>query len=191
MSGTMHPERQIELYSWDSRARAWSGPDQIVYSLKGSRRILDRLREGNGSWRGELRPQSAGLAALPLWAQVRDLGDVCLGTLDLQGNPGGLIEAVLVVPAERRPRLRAELAFEFTAFLRFLEGPVSLGSELAFHDGLERLLREAPSGATIVLSVETRFTEPDEHLLIALACERLSMSMVAWAGEKRAVQVRP
>jgi hypothetical protein len=191
MSGTTQPGRRIELYSWDSRSRAWSGPDEIAYSLKGSRRILDRLREGNGSWRGELRPQSAGLPALPLWAHIRDLGDVCLGTLDLEGNRGGLIEAVLVIPPERRPQLRAELAFEFTAFLRFLEGPVSHGSELAFHDGLERLLKEAASGATIVISVETRFTEPDEHLLIALACERLSMSMVAWVAEKRAAESRP
>ena len=186
MATAIHPERRIELYSWDSRSRSWSGPDEIGYTLKGSRRILDRLREGNGSWRGELRLQTAGIPAVTFWAQVRDLGDVYLATLDLGEYPGGPLETILVVPAERRARLRGEFAFEFTAFLRFLEGPASHGAEFAFHDGLERLLREAPSAAMIVISVETRFTSPDEHLLTAQAGERLIMSMVAWAAEAQA-----
>ncbi len=179
-------ERRIELYTWDSRGRMWSGPDEIAYSLKGSRRILDGLRELNGSWHGDLELKAPGLPSMKLFAYVRDLGDSCMATLDLEGMSGGPAEVLLVVPAERRAELRLEFAFEFTAFLRFLEGPVSQGTEQALHDGVDRILRDAAQETTIVISVETRFIASDVHILTAHACERLAMGMVAWAREEHA-----
>ena len=179
-------ERRIELHTWDSRGRGWSGPDEISYSLTGSRRILDRLRELNGSWHGDLEFKAPDLPAMKFFAHVHDLGDSCLATLDLEGVPGGPVEILLVVPAERRLKIRPEFAFEFTAFTRFLEGPASQGTEQALHDGIERILMEAPQDTTVVISVETRFIAPDVHILTAQACERLAMSMVAWASEDHA-----
>jgi hypothetical protein len=64
----------------------------------------------------------------------RTVGDAGLAVIDLEGSPGGPLEVTLVVPAHRRTRVRRDFAFEFAAFLRFLEGPESSGSELAIHD---------------------------------------------------------
>ena len=182
----MQSERYIELHGWDSRNQAWSGPDELSYSLKGGRRILDGLREGGGCWHGELRVKAPQVPPLTFYAQVYDLGDGCVATLDMEGSPGGPLEVVLVIPAERRSMVRPEMAFEFAAYLRFLEGPVSRGSEMAIFDRVERTLRETDARTTIVFSMETRFAGPEVHILTAQACERLAMAMVAWAGEKHA-----
>ena len=186
MSGNKQDRRRICLYAWDGSSQSWSGPDELGCALKGNRRILGRLREAGASWQGELRIHTAGFPAVTFRVQLRDLGDACLAALDMEGGGGGPSHAILVIPEARRGRLRPEMAFEFTAFLRFLSGPPGHGSDLAFHDGLERALREAEPGATIVISAETGVTSADERLLTAEACERLTMSMVAWAAGRDA-----
>jgi hypothetical protein len=89
-----------------------------------------------------------------------------------------------VVPVERRPRIRPELAFEFVSFLRFLEGAQSLGTEMAIHDHIQHALAGPAPPATLVFSIETRTVAPDTHLLIAQQTEKLAMSMIQWMAEK-------
>ncbi len=175
---------RIELHGWDSRSQSWHGPDEISFSAAGTARILNQLRELHGSWHGKLRTQGPDVPALTLCAQIYDLGDVGLATVDMEGSPGGPIEIALVVPSARRGRLRPELAFEFASFLRFLEGPQSQGAEMAIHDHIERAIKESDPASTLVISVDTRSVAPEAHILIAATAEKLTMTLIAWMAEK-------
>jgi hypothetical protein len=129
----------------------------------------------------------AGQLALDFCASIYDLGDAGVAIIDLESAPGGPLEVTLVVPAHRRARVRNDFAFEFAAFLRFLEGPESSGSELAIHDHIHRVLRETGAATTLVFSIETRFLESEVQILIAEQVERLAISMIAWMTEKDAM----
>ena len=176
----------IEWHGWDSTSSAWYGPDELSHSLAGCRSILARLRRFSGSWYGRLGAQAPDGLPLSLFASVHDLGDTGLAALDLEGVAGGPLEVVLVAPPVRRPKLRAELAFEFASYLRFLEGAQSSGRELALYEYIERVLTEPAGPNTLVFSIETRPMDPDVQFLISEQAERLVMSMVAWMAEKDA-----
>ena len=176
--------RPIQLHGWDARLHAWHGPDELTFKLTGCRRILGKLRQLPGSWYGRLRAEIPGGVPLSFCASIHDLGDAGLASLDLDGSPYGPMEVLLVVPAQRRSKIRPELAFEFVAFLRFLEGPESVGAEMAIHDYIERVLREAGERESLIFSIETRSVEPEVRILISQQAERLAMSMIAWMAEK-------
>ena len=177
----------VALHGWDSRGQVWHGPDELAYTLSGSREILRKLRPLAGSWHGRLHAQMAGELALDFCASIYDLGDAGVAIIDLETAPGGPLEVTLVVPAHRRARVRNDFAFEFAAFLKFLEGPESSGSELAIHDYIHRVLRETDAATTLVFSIETRFLESEVQILIAEQVERLAISMIAWMTEKDAL----
>ncbi len=180
---TPHQGR-IELHGWDSEEQAWHGPDEISFQLAGSRRLLSRLRELHGCWHGKIRAQGPGVPPLTFCAQIYDLGDAGLATLDMEGSPGGPLEIVLVVPAGRRHKLRQELPFEFASFVRFLGGPSPEGWELAVHDHVERALAETDPATTIVFAFETRMVPPEVHILVAGETEKLIMALIAWMAEE-------
>ena len=142
------------------------------------------MRELAGCWHGKLRAHGPGAPPLTLCAQIYDLGDAGLATVDMEGSPGGPLEIVLVVPAARRSRIRPELSFEFASYTRFLEGAESQGTEIAIHDHVERTLHETDPATTVVISVETRFVPSEVRVLIADAAERLTMALIAWLEEK-------
>jgi hypothetical protein len=127
-----------------------------------------------------------GQLSVDFWASIHDLGDAGLAVIDLEGSPGGPLEVILVVPAHRRARVRKDFAFEFAAFLRFLEGPESSGSELAIHDYIHRVLHETGAATNLVFSIETSFLEREVQILIAEQVERLAIGMIAWIAEKDA-----
>ena len=186
MPDTVQHQPYVALHGWDSRGQEWHGPDELAYTLSGSRQILRKLRPLASSWHGRLHAQMPGHLSLNLCASIHDLGDAGLAVIDLEGSPGGPLEVTLVVPAHRRTRVRKEFAFEFAAFLRFLEGPESSGSELAIHDYIQRVLRETDAATTLVFSIETRYLEREVQILIAQQVERLAISMIAWMTEKDA-----
>jgi len=180
----------IEWHGWDSTSGAWHGPDELDFSLAGCRGILGRLRQFSSSWTGRLGVPAAGRMPLSLWASVRDLGDAGLAVLDADGSPGGPLEVVLVAPVQRRPRLRAELAFEFVSYLTFLEGAASSGRELVLHEYIERTLAEPAGAGALIFSIENRPLEPDVQYLVSEQAERLAMSMIAWMAERDGLDLR-
>ncbi|MBZ5584965.1 MAG: hypothetical protein LAQ30_22695 [Acidobacteriia bacterium] len=182
---------RIELHGWDSRSRAWHGPDEISFTLAGTRRILNKLRELAGCWHGKLQAQGPGVPPLTFCAQIYDLGDAGLATVDMEGSPAGPLEIMLAIPPQRRARLRPELAFEFASYLRFLEGPESQGVEMAIHDHVENAIRESDPATTLLISVEMRFLTPEVHILVADAAGKLAMSLIAWLAEKDGVAAVP
>ena len=175
---------RIELHGWDSQGQAWHGPDELAYSLTGCRTIVRKLRELRGSWHGRLRSQVPGEPTLSFCGAIHDLGDAGLAMVDMEGTAAGPLELILVIPAHRRQLVRTEFAFEFTAFVRFLEGRASAGSEMAIHDYVHRVLQEAGAEKTLVFSIETRFVVPEVRILISQQAERLAMSMIAWLSER-------
>ncbi len=186
MSEIMRREGLVELHGWDSLARAWHGPTELTFTLRGCGRILSQLREMPGSWYGKLRTEAPGELPLDFHVSIHDLCDAGLALLDIEGSSGGPLEVILAIPAQRRARIRPEMAFEFVAFLGFLRGLENPGSEMAMHDYIQRVLGEADELSTLVFSIETRFVVPESRLLISEQAERLAMSMIAWMAEKDA-----
>jgi len=170
---------QMEVYGWDSDAFAWFGPTQLSFRPAACRHMIRQLVEAAGSWHGLLRSRVPGEPSFDFRASFHDLGDAGLGTIDLDGSPGGPLEVLLVIPAARRARLRPELAFEFASFLRFLDGPETAGAELPIHDHVQRVL-ELPAGpATLVFSIETRSVLPEVRLHLSQQAEKLITAIAA------------
>lgn len=183
---TIAEQPRIELHGWDPQLRAWHGPDELAFRLNGSRRILQKLRQLQGSWYGRLRAQVQGPLSFSFCGAIHDLGDAGVATIDLEGSPAGPLSVLLVVPAQRRARVRQDFAFEFVSFLRFQEGRESSGSEYPIHEYVHRVLAESGPATTLVFSIETRFVEPEVMILLSEQVERLTMSMIAWMAEKDA-----
>lgn len=168
----------VEIHGWDARERQWHAPAILEHSLKGCGTLARKMRQFSGSWHGKLSADIPGEPRLSFFACVHDLGDCGLGALDLDGMDGGPLQFVLAVPAHRRGSTRDELAFEFTSYVRFLEGAQSRGSEMALHDYIEQALR-APGSGHLVFSVESRPLLPEMQLLVSQQAERLAMGIVA------------
>lgn len=174
----------MEHHGWDPSLSAWYGPDEFEYSLSGCQTILSKLRALPGSWYGRLRSPLPGGLPVSFWVTARDLEDAGLVTLDMEGLHGGPLQSMLIVPAQRRCRVRSELAFEFVSFLRFLEGPASAGDELAIQDYMERVITGGDKSKTLVFSVESRFVPDDARLALLEQSDRLASSMIAWLAER-------
>jgi hypothetical protein len=186
MSEIVQREGRVELHGWDSRAGAWHGPTELTFTLRGCGRILSQLRELPGSWYGKLRTEAPEELPLSFHVSIHDLWDAGLALLDIEGSPGGPLEVIIAIPAQRRARIRPDLAFELVAFLSFLKGLENPGSEMAIHDYVQRVLEESDATSTLVFSIETRFVVPESRMLISEQAERLAMSMIAWMAEKDA-----
>jgi hypothetical protein len=174
----------IELHGWDAATQSWHGPDELAYNLAPCRGILNRLRKLSGSWYGRLRSHQRHELMLNFCASIHDLGDAGLAVIDMEGSPGGPLQIILVVPAQRLPRVRPDLAFEFVSFVRFLEGPETVGSELAIHDYIQNVLARVAEPKTLVFSLESRYVLPEYHIVLSEQAEKLAMSMIAWTAEK-------
>ena len=176
----------IELHGWDARARAWHGPTPLQFSTRDCAKLIDKLRGSTGCWYGRLYADLPGEPRLSFCACIHDLGDAGLGTLDLEGTEGGPLQFLLVAPARRRHKLRADMAFEFVAFVRFLAGPESVGDELALHDYIERALEGSPD-TTLVFSVETQVLLPEVQILLAQQAERLTFGILAALAKEESI----
>jgi hypothetical protein len=184
------PQPVIELHGWDARTQSWHGPDELAYNVAPCRRILNQLRTLPGSWHGRLQSRRWSGLTLSFCASIHDLGDVGLGVIDMDGSPGGPLQIILAVPAQRLPEVRTDLAFEFVSFVRFLEGRETVGSELAIHDYIQRVLHEAAGPRTLVFSIENRHVLPEYHIVLSEQAEKLAISMIARMAEKDAARAQ-
>ena len=169
---------------------SWHGPDELDYSLAGCQGIVTRLRALPGAWYGRLRTQAPGGLPLTFWGTARDMDDAGLATLDLEGSEGGPLLSMLIVPAQRRHLVRGDLAFEFVSYLRFLEGQVGAGAEMAIHDHIEQHLSGADRLKTLVFSVESRFVEDETRIALCEQADRLAVSLIASMAERDAVRIQ-
>ncbi len=126
---------------------------------------------------------------MPLSTTVRDLGDCALATIDTDGVNPGPLAILAVIPAHRRASMRAEFAFELTAFFRFFQGPCPTGSEVAIHDHVQQVL-EADREQSLVFALCSLECTGDLGIAVSECIEPLSISILQWVLNRDAIANR-
>ena len=171
----------VQLYGWDSRTETWHGPTELSRKNPAGRRFGDTLRRASDtSWHGQLAcPGAPGEPGGRFFAVINDLGDSATAMIYGDSSRTGPLEIVAVVPAERRARLRAEFAFEFVAYARFLR-TISEGAELAVHDHLGAALSETGTQDSLVFSISTGLGISDFDDMLSRCTEKVALGMLEW-----------
>ncbi len=166
----------VELYGWESEGQFWHGPTELA---GGQTRRFDALDRACALCAWKTKSRSPDGLSLTLATTVRDLGDCALATIDVNRYCPGPASIVVAVPAHRRHLVRPEFAFELTAFVRFLEGPNTAGSELLIHDQIERVLanERRPS---VVFALCSTDCSGDVSIAISEHIEQLATALVHW-----------
>src|SRR5438477_321809 len=101
-----------------------------------SKRLLTALRSAPGmSWYGPVNCLSGREPVTRLFVWVHKFADCATAMIYCDESTTGPAEILVVLPAQRRSRLRPEFVFEFLSFVRFL-GAVDAGAELHVHDAI-------------------------------------------------------
>ena len=175
----------VHLYGWDCETQSWNGPNELEYTLQGARRILQKLRNAPGAWYGKLSCSVPDEPPLSFHTIIHDLGDAGLALIDMEDSTSGPMEVLAVIPNQRLARIRPDFAFEFLAFLRFLGGHASIGSELTIHDYIQNTL-DTDRESSLIFSINIGSIVPEVDIVLSRHIERLSMSMLQWLSEKDA-----
>jgi hypothetical protein len=138
------------------------------------------------SWYGPVNCGSAGEAPTRFFSVIHALCDCAVATIYCHDSRTGPVEIVAVVPPEMRARLRADFAFEFVAFARFL-GALSEEAALTVHDQMEAAIRESESSEALVFSIGTGLWNSDLDHVLSCCVEKIALSMLEWVGETAAV----
>jgi hypothetical protein len=120
----------------------------------------------------------AGLT-IRYFALVNDLTDCAIASIYCDESKVGPAEVVAVVPACRRDRLRAEFAFEFLAFARFL-GLVTGGAELEVHDAVAAAVAESAASTTLVFSISSGLLPREIDPLLSCCVEEVAATLHEW-----------
>lgn len=178
----------IALYGWESAGEYWHGPtewDPADPNL--GPEVLDPAR-GFCSWKRNC-PVTDRLQ-MALATTVRDLGDCALATIDTDGVDPGPLTILAVIPAHRRTVVRAEFAFELTAFFRFFQGPCPTGSEVVMHDHIHQVL-DADREISLVFALCSPECTGDLGIAVSEYIEPVSLSILQWLSNRDAVATRP
>jgi hypothetical protein len=174
---------KVQLYGWDARSASGNGPDELRVTNTGSQRLLEALRGAPGrSWYGPVNCAAAGEPAGRFFAVVHQLGDCATAMVYCDESKAGPAELVVVIPAERRSRLRAEFAFEFVAFASFL-GCIGAGADLAVHDWIAGAISETGPSDALVLSIGTGLWTIDRDYMLSRCVEKVAIAMLLWLRE--------
>lgn len=130
------------------------------------------------SWYGAINCGPREMAAR-FFVLVHDLSDCGVASIYCDESKTGPAEIVVVIPAERRMRLREDFAFELLAFARFL-GAVDAGDELEVHDAIAGVLAGGCDGETVVLSLGGGLWHDDFDLALSRCVERVAMTLARW-----------
>jgi hypothetical protein len=168
------------LYGWDAPTATWHGPNQLGCCAAPNRRLLKGLRAAHGpSWYGGLRCSMSDGPANRYFAFVHDLSDCAVASIYCDETKTGPAEIVAVLPASRRSRLRAEFAFEFLAFTRFL-GSVTSGAELEVHDAIAAAIANCAPSTTLVFSISSGLLPAELDPVISCCVEEVAVTLHQW-----------
>jgi hypothetical protein len=170
----------MQLYGWDSRTELWHGPNEFGTRAASSQPVLNALCAVSGkSWYGPVNCSSAGEPPARFFAIVHDLSDCAVATIYCDESKTGPAEILAVLPPERRPLLRAEFAFEFLAFARFLAS-VSAGAELQLCNGIDMAIADASGPDTLVFSVSSGMWPCDQDYHLSQCVEKIAVALRQW-----------
>src|SRR5215831_15879672 len=102
----------VHLYGWDSRSQLWHGPNELAECAPDKRLLHSLYAAPGSSWYGPVNCCDGGR----FFALVHDLSDCAMAALYCDESKAGPAEILVVIPADRRSRLRAEFSFEFLSF---------------------------------------------------------------------------
>ena len=174
---------QVQLYGWDSLTQSWHGPNELYLPNSGTQRLLESLRNAPGkSWYGPVPCSTSGEKANRFFAVVHELQDCAVALLYCDESKAGPAEVVLVIPADRRSRVRAEFAFEFVAFAGFL-GCLGQGADMAVHDRITAALAETGDSDSLVFSITTGVWASDLDDVLSRCVEKTAVAMLRWLEE--------
>jgi hypothetical protein len=92
----------------------------------------------------------------------------------------GPAEVVVVVPANRRDRLRPDFAFELVAYTGFLGCLGGAESSMAVHEHIAGALAETGRGESLVFSITTGLWDSDRDLVLSRCVEKIALAMLQW-----------
>jgi hypothetical protein len=177
-------ERRIQLYGWDAQRKTWHGPNELGAAPAGNHRLVEALKNAPAkSWYGPVHCTASGEPRSRFFAVAHALADCAMAMVYCGESKTGPAEIVLVIPAERRARLRPEFAFEFVAFAGFLGSLGSLGADLAVHDHIINALAESGREDSLVFSISTGLADSERDLMLSRCVEKLAVAMLEWMGD--------
>lgn len=172
----------IQLYGWDARSRTWHGPNEFCDDSMPDRRFLRALQSAPGrSWYGPVSCCAPGETPARFFALVHHLRDCAVALLYCDESKAGPAEIVAVVPGAARAQLRAEFAFEFLAFARFLEA-LDEESEFQVHEAVSTALAEGGSD-TLVFSISSGLWPSDLDPALSLCVEKVAVTLRDWLAQ--------
>jgi hypothetical protein len=122
---------------------------------------------------------ASGEPAGRFFAVVHNLPDCAAAMVYCDESKAGPAELVVVIPAERRSRLRAEFAFEFVAFASFL-GCIGAGADLPIHDWIVNAIAETDPSDSLVLTISTGLWTIDLDYMLSRCVEKIAIAMLLW-----------
>jgi hypothetical protein len=175
----------IQLFGWDSRTETWSGPTGLSPAGRTSKRLVNTLRTLPGNaWYGHLNCVSAGEPSARFFVVIHDLKDCAVAMVYCGESKAGPAEVLAVVPAELRPRLRPEFAFEFLAFASFL-GAVSESAAVTLQERITAAIEESAPEDSLVFSLCTGLWPSDRDAALSQCIETIAGSVLPWLAERR------
>jgi hypothetical protein len=178
------------LHGFDACGGFWHGPTEIEPLDGRPGPILSRLLNSPGNFHGKLTHRLPGSPRrLSFQAAIYNLHDSGLAVIDFEGSDGGPAAVLTVIPANRRPVVRPEFAFEFVSFWHFAANHRAPDAEMAVHDYIESTLKAEP-GRSLAFSVECHPGESDANDVLAACIEDLAAAMHQWLAAKDADALR-
>ena len=172
-----------QLYGWDARSSTWYGPNEFG-GEEPSTSMLDALRQAHGqSWYGLVPCRFGREASTRLFALVHASDDCATAMIYCNESKAGPAEIVAVLPAERRPRLREDFAFEFLSFARFL-GSIRAQDELKLHEAITSAIAETSPAESLIFSIGSGMWPRDLDHVLSQCVEKISVTLLAWLSER-------
>jgi hypothetical protein len=162
----------------------WHGPNEVSSDHAPSTRLLDSLRSATGqSWYGPVNFTSGREPATRFFALVHEFPDCATAMVYCNESKSGPAEILAVLPAQRRSRLRADFAFGFLSFARFL-GSIDAGSEFQVHDAMTEAIAETSDADSLVFSVGSGLWPSDREHVLSECVEDIAVTLLHWLGER-------
>lgn len=176
----------ICLYGWDSRAQVWYGPFEPACCRDVDGRLLRALRAATGtSWYGSINCGAPGETPAKFFLLVHDLSDCAVASIYCDESKTGPAEIVAVIPAHRRPSLRADFAFEFLAYAHFL-GCLDSATELQVHDSITSALVEQPA-STVAFAISSGLWPSDLDHILSCCVEKTAITLSRWMEDSESL----
>ena len=131
------------------------------------------------SWYGAVNCCYPREPAGRFFALVHDLSDCAMAVIYCDESKAGPAEIVVVAPSHRRTRLRAEFAFEFLSFARFL-GALSAEAEFEVHEAITAALADEPVSTNCVFSISSGLLSDDLDPIVSRCAEKISVTLCYW-----------